>query len=131
MSIDQKTISAIAYLVHGEAQRLNRRWDQQGIHAQVRGALEDDGHSVAEVIAAGFAAVEDPNSKTPAAIRWADRYAGTIPGTEAWINAYGPGCLTCGRTQRHHDIAESKLPLGVRHPFKADRPHTFREETPR
>lgn len=114
--IDARTVSAVAYVVHCEAQRASRTWDQQGIHATVRGALDDDGHDVLSVVRAGFEAVSDPRAQTPGAIRWPDRYKSTS-GAKDWMNNYGPECTTCGLTKRHHDAAEDKLPADKRHPF--------------
>lgn len=117
MSIDSKTISATAYLIHGEAQRANRAWDQQGIHATVKGALEDDGRDVLSVIRAGFEAVSDPKALTPGAIRWPDRYKASR-GSRDWIANYGPDCAICRLSKRHHDAAEDNLPADKRHPFE-------------
>ena len=117
MSIDPKVISAIAYLVHAEAQRTHRAWDQQGIHATVRGALEDDGRDVLSVIRAGFEAVSDANANTPGAIRWPDRYK-AAKGTKDWMNNFGPECVTCGRAKSHHDAAEAAVPEAMRHAFE-------------
>ena len=116
MSIDSRTVSALAFLIHGEAQRVHRAWDQQGIHATVRGALEDDGRDVLSVIRAGFEAVSDANANTPGAIRWPDRYK-AVKGTKDWMNNFGPECTTCGLAKRHHESAEAKVPESACHPF--------------
>jgi hypothetical protein len=138
MSLDPKIISAAAYLIHGEALRAHRNWDQQGIQATVRGALEDDGRDVLSVIRAGFEAVSDANANTPGAIRWPDRYR-AVKGSQDWMNNFGPECTTCGRAKSHHDAAEATVPVDMRHQFsdpasdlaKSSRPHASAAEVAR
>lgn len=121
MNTDPKIISATAYVIHGEALRQRRAWDQQGIHAAVRGALEDDGRDVLAVIHAGYEAVSDQRAETPGAIRWPGRYK-PVKGTAAWTNDYGPDCAICGRSQREHDANEAKVTPDQRHAFEPDKP---------
>lgn len=101
MSIDDKEISAVAYLLSQQASRSKRSWDQQGIYALVRRTIADDGRTPLAVAEAGRRALDDPGAKTPAAIRWEKYYP--APTTATPSEPDGPICSHCSKLRAGHE----------------------------
>lgn len=119
MVADQRVISAAAYLVKHHCEQVGKQWDQQGIHAAVRQAIEVDGRRVDQVVAAGFAAADDPAADTPAAIRWANRYPVTL-GLVRDVTRAGPQCEVCGRPEVECRRADALVSPSLRHNIVAE-----------
>jgi hypothetical protein len=119
MTTPQRAIAAAATVLHAEATEKGRAWGIQGIHAAVRGAIEEDGRQLGQVVIAGFAAIADEGAKTPAAIRWESRYSTAVVAGRAV--RIGPTCAVCGRAER-----------GCRHAAAiSGDPHVFSPVEPR
>lgn len=103
MSIDDKEINAVAYLLNQQASRSDRPWDQQGVYALVRRAISDDGRTPIAVAEAGRRAIDDPDAKTPAALRFAKYYpAPTSPSATPTAPAE-PVCFHCSKPPAAHE----------------------------
>jgi hypothetical protein len=115
----QREITAAVTVLHAEATAKAKAWRIQGIHAAVRGAVEEDGRRLGDVVMAGFAAIADEGARTPAAIRWESRYSTVLVGGRAV--RIGPTCAVCGRAER-----------GCRHAAAiSGDPHVFSPVEPR
>ena len=106
--IDPKVISAITYAIDADARQAGRTWDYPGIHAAVRGAILDDGRRPLDVAHAGRMAIDDAESATPSALRFAKHYPVAAQADR------GPTCAWCTKTRRGHD---SIVKLGDPHEF--------------
>ena len=75
---------------------------------RVRGAILDDGRRPLDVAHAGRMAIDDAESATPSALRFAKHYPVAVQADR------GPTCAWCTKTRRGHD---SIVKLGDPHEF--------------
>lgn len=109
--LDPREVRALTFLVHQECARAQKHWNPKGIEGQIRLAIEEDRRTPGQVLTAAYAAVRDDTARTPAAIRWAERYP-FEPGSTA---PEAPRCYVCAKPERACREAAAK----------AGDPHTF------
>lgn len=129
------TTAAVVRQVMDAAAVAGRRWEAAGVGKHVQRAL-DDGHTLQEVLGAGFRAAADPTVKTPAALTWARMYEPepAIPDTPRYVPSYHGDADDLDAYQRwyatdHGDpaaVAEFHRWYAARHPDAAlDEPISF------